>query len=222
MNLLPCGDRAFLVELPDAAARRALNDALADAIPEDARFAPVVEHIPAARTVLVRVNSPTAVRPVAQAVQELATSPRGAHKVGTATVVEIPVRYDGEDLDTVAEHTGLSVTEVIARHTGQLWTVEFAGFMPGFGYLLGEEGGLTVPRRDSPRTRIPAGSVALAGDFTGIYPQASPGGWQLIGTTDVTLWDVGRTPPALLIPGARIRFVSTPPRATKTEQESLS
>ena len=80
--------------------------------------------------------------------------------------------------------------------------------MPGFGYLSGELGGLTVPRHQTPRTRIPAGSVALAGDLTGIYPQASPGGWQLIGATDAPLWQVHRDPPALLVPGARIRFVA--------------
>src|SRR4029453_3517016 len=89
----------------------------------------------------------------------------------------------------------------------QLWTVEFAGFAPGFGYLTGSEGGLEVPRRASPRTRIPAGSVGLPGASSGIYPRASPGGWQLIGRSDAPLWDADRDPPALLTPGRRVRFV---------------
>jgi len=117
------------------------------------------------------------------------------------------VRYDGPDLDDVATHLGITRSEVVARHTGQVWTVEFAGFAPGFAYLTGSEGDLEVPRRHSPRTRIPAGSVGLAGPYSGVYPRPSPGGWQLIGRTDVTLWDAERDPPALLTPGRRVRFV---------------
>jgi KipI family sensor histidine kinase inhibitor len=120
--------------------------------------------------------------------------------------VEIPVRYDGEDLDEVAHLTGLDAGEVVRRHTAPEYTVAFLGFSPGFPYLVGLDPALEVPRRDTPRTSIPAGSVGLAGTQTGIYPSASPGGWRLIGRTEVTLFDPARDPPALLAPGGRLRF----------------
>lgn len=201
LALRPCGDRAIMVELADPAQRRRLDAAL--------RRRPLpgtIEHVPAAVTVLVRLDGPERVAEAARALRELDLGAVWLDDGDDEPVTEIAVRYDGEDLAHVAELVGLTPEDVVARHTGQLWTVEFAGFMPGFGYLSGETGGLTVPRRDSPRTRIPAGSVALAGDFTGLYPQSSPGGWQLIGTTDAVLWDVDRDPPALLTPGRRIRF----------------
>jgi KipI family sensor histidine kinase inhibitor len=124
-----------------------------------------------------------------------------------AEPLRIPTRYDGPDLEEVSRQLGVSPAEVVSRHTGQLWTVEFAGFAPGFGYLTGDDGGLEVTRRDSPRVRIPAGSVGLAGPYTGVYPRPSPGGWQLIGRTDEVMWDVTRDPPALLSPGTRVKFV---------------
>ena len=117
------------------------------------------------------------------------------------------MRYDGADLAEVAAMTGLDPAEVVRAHTSTLWRVAFGGFVPGFGYLVGGDPRLHVPRRESPRTRVPAGSVALAGEFTGVYPRASPGGWQLIGTTDAVLWDPDRSPPAVLTPGTRVRFV---------------
>jgi KipI family sensor histidine kinase inhibitor len=123
--------------------------------------------------------------------------------------VEIEVDYSGEDLAEVAELTGLSPDEVVQAHTGQVWTVAFCGFAPGFGYLHGEHNRLRVPRRSSPRTRVPAGSVGLADQWSGIYPRVGPGGWQLIGRTEQTLWDLDKTPPALLQPGLRVRFTST-------------
>jgi KipI family sensor histidine kinase inhibitor len=143
-------------------------------------------------------------------------------------LVEIPVTYDGEDLKDVAELTGLSIGEVIERHTASEFTVAFCGFAPGFGYLVGGDPTLQVPRRLSPRTRIPAGSVALAGAFSGVYPQASPGGWQIIGTTPLKMWDLTRDPPALFQPGYRVRFfdlalrsqptvTTTPPRANSPQ-----
>lgn len=134
----------------------------------------------------------------------------GLHEVGSGTgghEVEIGVRYDGADLDEVARHTGLTPAEVVLAHTGMPWRVAFGGFVPGFGYLIGGDPRLHVPRRGSPRASVPAGSVALAGEFTGVYPRASPGGWQLIGTTDAVLWDPDRVPPALLTPGSTVRFV---------------
>lgn len=117
------------------------------------------------------------------------------------------MRYDGPDLDEVAELTGLSPSEVVAAHTGCVWQAGFVGFAPGFAYLTGGDPRLVVSRRAEPRTCVPAGSVALADEFSAVYPRASPGGWQLIGRTDAVLFDVDRDPPALVPPGARVRFV---------------
>ncbi|MDI6838153.1 MAG: carboxyltransferase domain-containing protein, partial [Rhizobiaceae bacterium] len=165
----------------------------------------VEDLVPAARTLMIRF------RPERVSAGELAAAISGRDlSVRTSLsehLVEIPVRYDGEDLDEVARLTGLSVEEVIRRHTESEFTVAFCGFAPGFGYLVGGDPALQVPRRQSPRTRIPAGSVALAGAFSGVYPQASPGGWQIIGTTPEKMWDLSRDPPALFQPGYRVRFV---------------
>ncbi|WP_394276180.1 allophanate hydrolase subunit 1 [Luteococcus sp.] len=202
MRLLAAGRRALLVETATPELRRRLHQALTTTPPDG-----LVELVPAARTVLVSCAEESDLAAAAAHVRALVDAglQQVAHESVEPTVIE--VRYDGEDLEQVAELVGITPEEVIARHTGQLWTVDFAGFMPGFGYLTGEQGGLTVPRLSSPRTRIPPGSVALADDFTGIYPQASPGGWQLIGTTEAELWRTDRTPPALLVPGAVIQFV---------------
>ena len=120
---------------------------------------------------------------------------------------EIVVRYDGEDLAEVAERTGLAVEDVVARHAAPLYTVACLGFSRGFPYLEGLDPALHLPRRGSPRARVPAGSVAIAADLTGIYPRATPGGWHLLGTTDAVLFDESAEPPALLAPGDRVRFV---------------
>lgn len=123
----------------------------------------------------------------------------------------IPVRYggaDGPDLDFVARHTGLSPAEVIARHTAAVYRVYMLGFLPGFAYLGGLHPSLHTPRLQTPRPQVPAGSVGIAGAQTGIYPCASPGGWQLIGRTDVQLYDAANTPPCLLSPGDQVRFVA--------------
>jgi KipI family sensor histidine kinase inhibitor len=200
MRLLPCGDRALLAEVADAGERRRLDATL--------RRHPLpgsVEHVPGARTVLVVARAPNDLPSLAAALRELVLDPDEAPDGSDDLVVE--VRYDGPDLQDVATSVGISPDDVVERHTTQLWTVEFAGFAPGFGYLTGAEGGLDVPRRASPRTRIPAGSVGLAGPYSGIYPRASPGGWQLIGRSDAPLWDADRDPPALLTPGRRVRFV---------------
>ena len=117
------------------------------------------------------------------------------------------MHYDGPDLDDVAALTGLSRSEVVAAHTGRPWRVAFGGFAPGFAYLVGGDPRLRVPRRDRPRPSVPAGSVGLAGEFSGVYPRSSPGGWQLVGTTSAVLFDVDRDPPALLGPGTTVRFV---------------
>jgi KipI family sensor histidine kinase inhibitor len=117
------------------------------------------------------------------------------------------VTYDGPDLREVCELSGLSLREVVRAHIDSTWRVAFAGFAPGFAYLVGGDPRLAVPRRVSPRTRVPAGSVALAAGYTAVYPHASPGGWQLIGRTDLAVWDLANDPPALLVPGTQVRFV---------------
>jgi KipI family sensor histidine kinase inhibitor len=119
-------------------------------------------------------------------------------------VVDIDVIYDGPDLDEVGRLTGLDRDGVVAAHTGTPWRVAFGGFAPGFAYLVGGDPRLDVPRREEPRTSVPAGSVGLAGEFSGIYPRSSPGGWQLIGRTDAVLWNLERG--ALLQPGGSVRF----------------
>lgn len=199
-RVLPCGDAGLLVELSGLDDVLALHGALEDRPP-----AGVVDLVPAARTLLVRFD-PLRTGPgeVERAVREAEPVPV-QRKSGE--LVEVPVVYDGPDLADVAEHTGLSEPEVIAEHTATEWTVAFGGFAPGFGYLTGGSGRLDVPRRAESRTRVPTGAVGLAGTFSGVYPRSSPGGWQLIGHTDLAMWDVDRDPPALLRPGVRVRFV---------------
>ncbi|WP_460369931.1 5-oxoprolinase subunit B family protein [Actinocorallia lasiicapitis] len=169
-----------------------------DAAIRAARLPGVVDVVPGAETVLV-----TCTGPLDALERALRSLPVAAFR-GTGELVELPVRYDGEDLPEVAALTGLSVAEVVARHSGAEYTCAYLGFSPGFGYLTG--GALTVPRRDTPRTRVPAGSVAIAGPYTAVYPSASPGGWRLLGRTDAVLWDVRRDRPSLLGPGTRVRF----------------
>jgi KipI family sensor histidine kinase inhibitor len=125
---------------------------------------------------------------------------------GGPEVVVIPVVYDGEDLDSVAELAGMSVDDVIARHTGRELVVGWLGFAPGFAYLTGLDPALHLPRLATPRTSVPAGSVAIAGPYSAIYPTASPGGWRLLGRTATRIWDVDADPPSLFRPGTRVRF----------------
>jgi len=206
LRFLPASDTALLVELDDLAAAMALHRAL---LAQPVKG--VQEMVPAARTVLLHYR-PWVVAPAAlmQAVRERAATVNTALQDDQpARMVEIPVCYDGEDLPEVAELLGISVAEVIARHTAQPWLAAFAGFAPGFVYMAGGHACFQVPRRTSPRTRVPAGSVALAGDFTAVYPKASPGGWQLIGTTDLPMWDMARATPAWVQPGFRVQFRDT-------------
>lgn len=199
MRFLPVNLGTVLVELADLDETLALSASL-QAHPIDG----IEEMVPAARTLMIRF-SPGKIPPGALAAL-LATRDLSARNVPSEHLVEIPVRYNGEDLADVAELTGLSVAEIIQRHTESEFTVAFCGFAPGFGYLVGGDPALHVPRRKSPRTRIPAGSVAIAGAFSGVYPQASPGGWQILGTTPFRMWDIERTPAALFQPGYRVRF----------------
>ncbi|VXB22125.1 5-oxoprolinase subunit PxpB [Nocardioides sp. AX2bis] len=205
MRVRAYGDRAVLVEL--ASTQEAVDWAagLAALLGSATDAGRVEQVVPAARSVLVVARDGVPVADVRRLLDRVEA--RTAAATEEAEVLEVPTVYDGEDLAAVASLTGLTQEQVVAAHTGQTWRVAFAGFAPGFGYLLGEDDRLHVPRRDEPRTRVPAGSVGLAGAYSGIYPTASPGGWQLLGRTDLVLWDVDRDPPALLRPGVRVRFV---------------
>lgn len=200
MRFLPVNLNAVLVELEDLPQTLALLASL-----RAEPIAGIEELVPAARTLLITF------RPAAIAADELARQV-GARSLDASEArserrIEIPVRYDGEDLAEVAGLLGITPDEVVRRHTGSDYTVAFTGFAPGFAYLSGGDPSLNVPRRKVPRTRIPAGAVGLAGSFSGVYPQASPGGWQILGITDAPMWDLSRETPALLQPGDAVRFV---------------
>jgi KipI family sensor histidine kinase inhibitor len=196
--VVPYGDRALLVEVADLSAVSAVATAL-----ERAPLPGQREVIPAARTVLVRLDRPPAETDAAL-LRRLATAPVPA--APDVPPVELPVVFDGPDLAEVAERTGRSTVALVADLVAVEFTVAFSGFAPGFAYLAGLPEDLRVPRRTTPRTRVPAGAVGLAGPFAGAYPRSSPGGWQLVGRTDAVLFDVDREQPALLRPGARVRW----------------
>ncbi|MFM9614357.1 5-oxoprolinase subunit PxpB [Streptomyces niveiscabiei] len=200
LRILPVGDDALLVEVASGAEAEALHAELSRR--RSAGLLTVRELVPAARTVLLDgLTDPSALA------AELADAEIPPVAARTEAAVEIPVRYDGPDLADVAAHWGVTEEEVARIHASTEFRVAFCGFAPGFGYLTGLPARYDVPRRSTPRTAVPAGSVALAGPYTGVYPRSSPGGWQLIGTTDAVLWDHTRTPAALLSPGTRVRFV---------------
>ncbi|MGO4597216.1 carboxyltransferase domain-containing protein [Terrabacter sp. 2RAF25] len=219
VRLLPMGASALLVEVADTDAALALRARLLHLDGSAGRgasgsWAPgttsgtaVEQLVVGARTVLVVLRDAARLDEVGRAVLELAADLDPVAESPNGETVEIAVRYDGADLDDVARLTGLSRQEVVRAHTATPWRVGFGGFAPGFAYLVGGDPRLRVPRRTDPRTRVPAGSVALAEEFSGIYPQDSPGGWQLLGSTDAVLWDPDRNPPALLTPGTTVRFV---------------
>jgi KipI family sensor histidine kinase inhibitor len=165
----------------------------------------VVELVPAARTLMVHLD-PGATDPLRVERAVRGVTPRYGDR-SSGELLEIPVVYDGEDLDEVGSLTGWGAEGVVEHHTAAEWTVAFGGFAPGFGYMVDPHGEWDVPRRTTPRTKVPKGAVALAGEFAGVYPKDSPGGWQLIGRTDLEIFDLDRDPPALLTPGTRVRFV---------------
>lgn len=208
VRLLEMGDAALLVETGDIDDVLVLAAALKDLVSSgDEALAQVTDIVPAARTVLLVTTPKAELGRIAERVRRLGADLDRSDRADGARVVEIPVRYEGPDLEEVATLTQLTTAEVVAAHTGTPWRVGFGGFAPGFAYLVGGDRRLAVPRRSSPRTSVPVGAVGLAGEFSGIYPRSSPGGWQLIGTTDVVLWDPDRDPPALLQPGSTVRFV---------------
>ena len=194
------GPRALLIELDSLDSVLALHARLLASPP-----AGQVDVLAAARTVLTIFDS----RANAQAARASVSSrwATAADRDANAAPVRIEVVYDGEDLAEVGRLTGLGADGVIATHSGQLWTAAFGGFAPGFAYLIGENEALNVPRRSTPRTAVPAGSVALAGNFSAVYPRSSPGGWQLIGRTAARMWDLDRDQPALLRPGSTVQYV---------------
>ena len=197
-TVLPCGDRALLVQVPDGGDVGALAAAL-----ERAPLPGQEELVPAARTVLVRLDRAPTDLDVA-VLQRLRPVASGDRTSGREVVLDVV--FDGPDLAEVAERTGRDVSALVGALTAAELVVAFGGFAPGFAYLTGLPGDLHVPRRATPRTRVPAGAVGLAGPYAGVYPRASPGGWQLVGRTDAVLFDVDRDPPALLSPGTTVRF----------------
>ncbi|WP_092804172.1 5-oxoprolinase subunit B family protein [Rhodococcus globerulus] len=204
-TILPAGEHGLLVDLDTEADVLAFTHALTRNTP-----AGVEDFLPAARTVLV-ICKPTAhVTAVLHELNELARTMSEAipDERGDDTPFTVSVRYDGPDLDDVARILKMSRAEVISAHTSAEWRCAFIGFAPGFAYLTSGDARLDVPRRAQSRTAVPAGAVALAGGYSAVYPRASPGGWQIIGSTDAVMWDLDATPPAAVQPGRRVRFVN--------------
>ncbi len=194
----PYGEAAVLLSCADFEDTQAVRAALtAEPWPE------VEEVVVGAETLLLRLRSALNSRRRRE-LEHLSPPPVDPT---ASDAITIEVDYTGEDLAEVAERLDMSADDVIAQHTEQVWTVAFCGFAPGFAYLHSATDRLTVPRRDTPRKTVPAGAVGLADRWSGIYPRSGPGGWQLIGTTAETLWDLKRDPPALLQPGATVRFI---------------
>jgi KipI family sensor histidine kinase inhibitor len=215
----PLGDAAVLVELGsevDLEVNRRVR-ALAERVAAATAGAPGWgAPIPGAASLLVPVDplEPGAVAAAARLgaiVAEAAAEPvtAAATRDADVEIIEVPTRYDGPDLDAVAEMTGLTQEAIAERHAGTTYTTLFLGFVPGFAYLGPLPAELALPRRPVPRTLVPAGSVAIAGGQTAVYPIDSPGGWWLIGRTELPLWEPARRPPALLSPGTLVRFVAT-------------
>ncbi|EOD70163.1 5-oxoprolinase subunit B family protein [Amycolatopsis vancoresmycina] len=191
-----CGEDAALLDCESLDEMRAAHATVLAARP-----AGVVDLVPGARSLLV-VGGVAAVRALLEDA-DLAHPPAAEPRE-----VTLDVRYDGEDLSLIAADAGISPDAVVSLHTEAVYTVAFTGFAPGFGYLTGLPAPLRQPRLETPRTRVPAGSVGLAGEFTGVYPRESPGGWRLLGHTSATLFDPHADPPALFAPGDRVRFRS--------------
>ncbi|GAA1719741.1 5-oxoprolinase subunit PxpB [Streptomyces yatensis] len=204
LRSLPVGEHGLLIEVDSGEAAEALHAELLRRAA--ARKLPAVrEIVPAARTVFL-----DGLADPGRLAAELPGWRIPPLDRGHSEIVEVSVRYDGPDLAEVAKRWGVTPEEAVRIHSGAEFRVAFCGFAPGFGYLTGLPERFHVPRHATPRTRVPVGSVALAGGYTGVYPRSSPGGWQLIGTTDAALWDTAREPAALFTPGTRVRFVPEP------------
>jgi KipI family sensor histidine kinase inhibitor len=201
LRFLPAGPSAVLIEVKDLDEVFALTAEI-DRQRQQGWGDTIVDVVPGATTVLIDgVLGPEGVAAEigAWSVPELTGGP--------VTSVDIACRYDGPDLVDVAKYWGVAEREVVDVHTSLSHRVAFCGFAPGFAYVDGLGERWQVPRRPSPRPSVPAGSLAIGGVFSGIYPRSSPAGWQIIGHTDALLWDPGRDPPALLAPGTTVRFV---------------
>lgn len=209
----PVGDHALLLELPDNAsvqvtariARERFGDQLTEVVPGHETLLLVWDEGLADAAVLM-----SDLKALAGDASAFKSDIRVSDK-DQPGVVTVPVRYDGADMQAVATQLGMSTDEVGELHSGAEYTVAFMGFSPGFPYLVAEDGDevgrlLFLPRLGTPRTEVPAGSVAVAAGYCGIYPRSSPGGWNLLGRTDATLFDAQQDPPALLQPGTRVRF----------------
>ena len=197
------GDSALLVEVADSNAAQHLRRVLLHK-----QLAGMRELIPGCDTLLIEFDA--LVLDAAKLAHRLPKFLERPPAALQGREHEVGVRYDGEDLEEVARLTGLEIADVVRRHSAPLYTVAFLGFAPGFPYLTGLDPGLRLPRLKSPRTCVPAGSVAIADEFTGIYPQTTPGGWRVLGHTDVVLFDAARAVPALLAPGETLRFQPLP------------
>ncbi|MGA8543921.1 MAG: allophanate hydrolase subunit 1 [Mycobacterium sp.] len=200
-TVLDYGDQALLLQFDNTAEVLAWTAAL-----REAALPGVLDIVPASRTVLLKLDGPRHQSAIRRRLRTLQVTPGTASTASPEQPTTIDVVYDGADLAEVADHTGLTTAQVINAHTATPWQVGFGGFAPGFAYLIGGDPRLAVPRRAEPRSSVPAGAVGLAGEFTGIYPRRSPGGWQLIGHTDAVMWDIDRPNPALLTPGMWVQF----------------
>jgi len=192
-TVLDYGDRALLLQFDSTAEVLAWTEAL-----READLLGVLDIVPASRTILVKLDGPRYQAVIRARLRKLRVSPDAvatSPEFGRVDVV-MDVVYDGADLVEVADRTGLTTAQVVDAHASTPWRVGFGGFAPGFAYLIGGD----------PRLTVPAGSVGLAGEFSGVYPRESPGGWQLIGHTDAVLWDIDRSDPALLTPGMWVQF----------------
>lgn len=199
LRVLSCGPTATLLEVGSTEEASVLAGHL-----RRATVSGLIEIVPAARTVLVECADEAVVAAVSRLVPglDLRNDPGD-----DGVLVEVPTVYDGPDLASVAARTGLSVAEVTQLHSGGEYRAAFCGFAPGFAYLTGLPAVLQLPRRSDPRAKVPPGSVAIAAEFTGVYPTASPGGWHLLGRTDTAMWDPERARPAHIAPGDQVRFV---------------
>lgn len=217
MRILPMGAAALLAEVPTLGDVLALHAALAASRPDG-----VVDLVPAARTVLVRLDPRVCSLAAARAWLERAEGTDAAAAAPEPRERAIEVAYDGADLAETAALLGMSPDQLVERHTGAAWTVAFTGFAPGFGYLVSDDWPFDVPRLASPRTRVPAGSVGVAGEFSGAYPRDTPGGWRLLGTTDAPLFDPEADAPALLTPGDTVRFTAVRAQAAGVSASAVS
>jgi KipI family sensor histidine kinase inhibitor len=200
-TVLDYGDQALLLQFDSTTDVLAWAAAL-----REAALPGVLDIVPASHTVLLKLEGPRHQSAIRRRLRTLQVAPDMVATAPPEHPVAIDVVYDGADLAEVADRTGLTTAQVINAHTATPWQVGFGGFAPGFAYLVGGDPRLAVPRRSEPRSSVPAGAVGLAGEFTGIYPRRSPGGWQLIGHTDVVMWDIDRPNPALLTPGMWVQF----------------